>query len=70
MNLADYRIYGTTRKQVGHLFREIEQPALGPLPAERFPLFHEARRTVHRDGHVSVERAYYYPKIRATGYHV
>lgn len=58
-NVADCRIHGTTRKQVGHLFREIEQPALRPLPAERFPLFHEARRMVHRDGHVSVERAYY-----------
>jgi len=58
-NVADCRIHGTTRKQVGLLFREIERPALRPLPAERFPLFHEARRTVHRDGHVSVERAYY-----------
>jgi transposase len=58
-NVADCRIHGTTRKQVGHLFREIEQPALRPLPAERFPLFQEARRIVHRDGHVSVERAYY-----------
>jgi transposase len=58
-NVADCRIHGTTRKQVGHLFREIEQLALRPLPAERFPLFHEARRMVHRDGHVSVERAYY-----------
>ena len=43
----------------GIVFREIEQPALRPLPAERFPLFHEAQRIVHRDGHVSVERAYY-----------
>ncbi len=58
-NVADCRIHGTTRKQVALLFREIEQPALRPLPAERFPLFREARRTVHRDGHVSVERAYY-----------
>lgn len=58
-NVADCRIHGTTRKQVGHLFREIEQPALRPLPAERFSLFQEARRMVHRDGHVSVERAYY-----------
>ena len=58
-NVADCRIHGTTRKQVGHVFREIEQPALRPLPAERFPLFHEAQRTVNRDGHVSVEQAYY-----------
>ena len=26
---------------------------------ERFPCFHEARRIVHRDGHVEVDRAYY-----------
>lgn len=58
-NVADCRIHGTTRKQVGMLFREIEQSALRPLRAERFPLFQEARRTVHRDGHVSVERSYY-----------
>ena len=57
--VADYRIHGTTRRQVGQVFREIEQPALRPLPGERFPLFHEAERMVHRDGHVSVERAYY-----------
>jgi hypothetical protein len=58
-NVADCRIHGTTRRQVGLVFREIEQRALRPLPAERFPLFQEARRMVHRDGHVSVERAYY-----------
>ena len=32
---------------------------LQPLPLERFPSFREARRTVHRDGHVEVDRAYY-----------
>jgi transposase len=58
-SVADCRIHGTTRRQVGLVFREIELPALRPLPAERFPLFHEAQRIVHRDGHVSVERAYY-----------
>jgi len=30
-----------------------------PLPVERFPFFHESRRTVHRDGHVEVAKAYY-----------
>jgi transposase len=58
-NVADCRIHGTTRRQVGLVFREIEQRALRPLPVDRFPLFHEAERIVHRDGHVSVERAYY-----------
>ena len=30
-----------------------------PLPLAPFPSFHECRRTVHRDGHVEVDRAYY-----------
>lgn len=58
-SVADTRIHGTTRRQVGRLFREQEKEALLPLPAERFPCFQEAQRTVHRDGHVSVERACY-----------
>jgi transposase len=58
-SVADTRIHGTTRKQVGRIFRQVEQPALLPLPAGRFPFFHEAQRTVHRDGHVEVAKAYY-----------
>ena len=30
-----------------------------PLPAERFPFFHEARRAVHQDGHLEVDKAFY-----------
>lgn len=58
-SVADTRIHGTTRRQVGPYFAEIERPALLPLPAERFPFFHEAQRIVNRDGHVEVARAYY-----------
>jgi hypothetical protein len=36
-NVADTRIHGTTRRHVGQVFREVERPALGPLPAGRFP---------------------------------
>ena len=57
--VADTRIHGTTRKQVGRIFETIERPALGPLPAGRFPLFKEGLRSVHRDGHVEVAGAYY-----------
>ena len=57
--VADTRIHGTTRRQVAKVFREVERPALLPLPAGRFPRFQEARRTVHRDGHVEVAKAYY-----------
>ena len=57
-NVADSRIHGTTKKQVRQMF-EIEKSALLPLPAERFPYFHEDQRIVHRDGHVEVAQAYY-----------
>ncbi len=58
-NIADTRIHGTTKRHVGKVFREVEQPALLPLPAERFPFFHEAQRIVSRDGHIEVAKAYY-----------
>jgi transposase len=58
-NVADTRIHGTTRQQVGRLFETVERAALQPLPAGLFPVFEEARRTVHRDGHVEFKRAYY-----------
>ncbi len=57
--VADRRIHGTIRQQVGTYFAQVEQPALRPLPLERFAFFHEAQRTVHRDGHLEVARAYY-----------
>lgn len=57
--VADTRIHGTTRKQVGKVFQEAEREALLPLPVDRFPFFHEAQRSVHRDGHVEVDKAYY-----------
>ena len=59
LTVADTRIHGTTRRQVGKHFADVERQALLPLPLEPFPSFHEARRMVHRDGHVEVKRAYY-----------
>lgn len=58
-SVADTRIHGTTKKQVGLAFREVERPALQPLPRERFASFHEAQRVVNRDGHIEVAKAYY-----------
>ncbi|MBU0718793.1 MAG: DDE-type integrase/transposase/recombinase, partial [Planctomycetes bacterium] len=58
-SVADTRIHGTTRKQVGKVFQDVERAALLPLPVDRFPFFHEAKRSVHRDGHVAVDKAYY-----------
>ncbi len=55
---ADTRIHGTTKRQVAAMFAE-ERPALGPLPLEPFRYYHYGTRTVHLDGRVEVEAAYY-----------
>jgi transposase len=57
--VADTRIHGTTRKQVIKVFSEVERAKLLPLPSSLFPVFEEAPRSVHRDGYVEVQRAYY-----------
>ena len=61
LTVADTRVHDTTRRHVGKHFAEVERPALLPLPLESFPSFREARRTVHRDGHVEVERLLFGP---------
>lgn len=58
-NVADTRIHGTTRRQVGKIFEAVERCALQSLPSGLFPVFEEALRTVHRDGHVEFKKAYY-----------
>jgi hypothetical protein len=58
-SVADRRIHGTTRQQVGRVFEQVERPELLALPPGRFELFHEALRHVSRDGHVQVKGAYY-----------
>jgi hypothetical protein len=55
---ADTRIHGTTKRQVAAMFAE-EQPALGSLPLEPFRYYHFGVRTVHLDGCVEVDAAYY-----------
>ena len=57
--VADVRIHGTTKRQVAELF-SVEKPLLLPLPASLFPCFREGPRSVHRDGNVEVEKAYYH----------
>ena len=68
--VADKRIHGTTKRQVDKLFDEVERAALGSLPTERFPFFHEARRKVNRDGHVEVAKAYYSTPTEYLGHEV
>jgi len=55
---ADTRIHGTTKRQVAAMFAE-ERPALSPLPLEPFRYYRFGVRTVHLDGCVEVEAAYY-----------
>jgi hypothetical protein len=55
---ADTRIHGTTKRQVSAMFAE-EKPALQPLPLEPFRYYQYGERTVHLDGCVEVEAAYY-----------
>lgn len=57
--VADKRLHGTVRQQVGMLFEQQEKPALRALPATLFPSFHESKRRVHRDGYVEYKKAYY-----------
>jgi len=55
---ADTRVHGTTKRQVAAMFAE-EKPALLPLPIEPFRYYQYGQRTVHLDGCVEVEAAYY-----------
>ncbi len=55
---ADTRIHGTTKRQVSAMFAE-ERPHLQPLPLEPFRYYRHGTRSVHLDGCVEVEAAYY-----------
>jgi transposase len=57
---ADTRIHGTTKRQVAAMFAD-ERPALLPLPLEPVRYYQFGTRTVHLDGCVEVEYAYYAP---------
>jgi len=57
-NCADTRIHGTTKRQVAAMFAE-EKPILLPLPLEPFRYYQFGERTVHLDGCVEVDAAYY-----------
>jgi hypothetical protein len=56
---ADTRIHGTTKRQVAAMYEE-EKPHLLPLPIEPFRYYEHGNRTVHLDGAVEVEGAYYH----------
>ena len=66
---ADTRIHGTTKRQVAAMFAE-ERPALLPLPLEPFRYYQFGERTVHLDGCVEVDAAYYSAPPGWIGRHV
>jgi transposase len=68
--VADTRIHGTTRQQVGAHFQSVERAALKTLPIELFSAFTEVKRTVHRDSYVEVAKAYYQAPPEYIGHNV
>lgn len=66
---AATRIHGTTKRQVRVMFEE-ERPFLTPLPTTRFEYYRVCERTVHFDGHVEVDGAYYSAPPRYVGHKV
>jgi transposase len=56
---ADTRIHGTTKRQVAAMFAD-ERPHLTPLPVEPFRYYKFGDRTVHLDGCVEIDAAYYH----------
>jgi len=53
------RIHGTTKRQVRVMFEE-EKPYLQQLPLTSFEYYRIGERTVHFDGFIEVEAAYYH----------
>ncbi len=53
------RIHGTTKRQVRVMFEE-EKPYLQLLPLTRFEYYRIGERTVHFDGFIEVDAAYYH----------
>jgi transposase len=65
--VARLRIHGTTRRQVFAHFLEVEKPALQPLAAEPFAFFRSGERSIHPDGHVEVDGAFYPAPLHLLG---
>ena len=63
---AATRIHGTTKRQVRVMFEE-ERPHLLPLPMTRFEYYRICERTVHFDGYIEVDSAYYSAPPRYVG---
>jgi hypothetical protein len=60
------RIHGTTKRQVRLMFEQ-EKPFLQQLPLTRFEYYRIAERTVHFDGYIEVDGAYYHSPPQYVG---
>jgi transposase len=60
------RIHGTTKRQVRLMFEE-ERPYLQELPLTRFEYYRIGERTVHFDGFIEVDGAYYHAPPQYAG---
>jgi transposase len=65
--VARLRIHGTTRRQVIAHYLDVEKAALQPLPPESFSFFRSGERSVHPDGHVEVDGAFYPAPLNLLG---
>lgn len=65
--IAGQRIHGTTRERPLDRFRQREQAALQPLPAEPYDLGVWRQAKLHPDCHVVVDGAYYSAPFRLIG---
>ena len=63
---AATRVHGTTKRQVRAMFEE-ERPHLLALPPRRFEYYRICERTVHFDGYIEVDSAYYSAPPRYVG---
>jgi len=63
------RIHGTTKRQMRVMFEE-EKPFLQSLPLTRFEYYRICQRTVHFDGHIEVDGAYYSAPPRYAGHKI
>ncbi len=67
---AGLRTHGTTGKKPLVVFRETEQPAMLPVPAERFDTPVWAEHKVHPDHHISFQKSAYSVPTRYIGQQV
>lgn len=67
LTTAGQRIHGTTKEAPLHRFEAVERAQLKPLPATPYEVATGKRVTLHRDGYVVFEHAFYSAPFRLIG---